>query len=297
MAHAMSEVQCVACMLGRTPSARKRGMSASARICACSTRRRARRAAAGWRASACSNVSSVSVFARSPIACTHTWKPRVDRLVREPGELVRAGSAARPRLSGSSQYGECSAAPREPSAPSDMSLSGAHDHPTVADHLGAAIPIEVPGLLRASGHGGVVPERKLPALDEASIRGQREQGNPHLVQAGGPELRGTRRWPRARASSKRASDGMGLGRAGPAAVPYRSAGPWARRRVLDDDAARRVGGVSRDTRPRRTPPSWPRSRGRRCEPAPRDFAAPPDRASLASESAARATGSGPSPAR
>src|SRR6185295_5014604 len=37
-AHRMSEVQWVGCMLGTTPRRANRGMSAGARICACSTR-------------------------------------------------------------------------------------------------------------------------------------------------------------------------------------------------------------------------------------------------------------------
>ncbi len=114
----MSEVQWVGCMLGTTPRRAKRGMSAGVRIWACSTRSRG---AGPPSPSTRSNTSSTSVFARSPMACTHTWKPRAvaSRVSRSTSS---GGTRIRPVFFESSQYGEWSAAPREPSAPSSQSL-------------------------------------------------------------------------------------------------------------------------------------------------------------------------------
>src|SRR6266581_4069084 len=103
----MSEVQCVGCMLGTTPRRAKRGMSAGARIWACSTRSRGRRPPV---ASTFSKTSSASVLARSPIACTQTWKPRptASRVMRSTSS---GGTSTSPVFAASSQYGAWSAAP------------------------------------------------------------------------------------------------------------------------------------------------------------------------------------------
>ena len=62
------------------------------------------------------------MLARSPMACTHTWKPRLaaSRVMRSTSS---GGTSTSPLFAGSSQYGAWSAAPREPSAPSSQSLT------------------------------------------------------------------------------------------------------------------------------------------------------------------------------
>ncbi len=110
------------CMLGTTPRRAKRGMSAGVRIWACSIRSRDAGPPAARPARTRSNTSSTMVLARSPMACTHTWKPRAlaSRVSRSTSS---GGTSTSPVLAGSSQYGECSAAPREPSAPSSQSFT------------------------------------------------------------------------------------------------------------------------------------------------------------------------------
>ena len=123
------------------------------------------------------------MFARSPIACTHTWTPPAERLECQPLDfgviheheagvagivavgLVQRGAARAERAVG-------------------HQLERADREAAVAEALGPALAIVLPGRFRTTRDGDVVAERELAALDQPAIGGQRVELGAHLVDAG-----------------------------------------------------------------------------------------------------------------
>src|SRR5262249_51019306 len=118
---------------------------------------------------------------------------------------------------------------------------------TVADLLGAVLPVVVPRLLGPSRHRRIVSEQELSALDQPAIRGKREQGRPHLVNPGQP---GGETLPDGVAHRPVETRLLGQ-RLGARDEPLSGVDEETGRLatgVLDDDAARRIRRVASDAR-------------------------------------------------
>ena len=204
---------------GARPGARKRGMSRSARIWACSTRLAMVRGAPPGGAAGQRTLEGVEDERVRPVA------DRVDADLETPGAAARArassssgGSSRSPVFAGSSQYGAWSAAPREPSAPSAISFTAPTHAPVRRRSVSGPRRGRLPGESGRRPERDVVPEGELAGGDQPPVGGEGVEVGAHLVDAGEARRRGSRRGGLRTASGRtgRSSDGLGAAARAPA---------------------------------------------------------------------------------